>query len=552
MSLLRKATSSTPSAASTSRFDARREADVALALDEVDARLTARQPLAPQPVGGAVARAVVEHPDLPRHAGVVLLGEGGEAGLEVGAPVPTGDEDGDAGHQLSDANTRLRRRRRRKPTASGGATVGGRKAKRSRVSSRHGRSQNATSGGDRVLPGEAAGELAARRAPLLALALVAERRRERRRQCGRIRRRHHPAGSALAHQPRHRAALGEHHRAAGGERVEKARAQRQPRLQRRPVRRAEHVDVAQQVEAALGGDPIERAHALAPPAASAAALLDLREQRLRRSLDVGVRHQVELPVEVGKALERVEQREGVVPVVEPAEEDPPLAATPLGKERLVRRQLIWLTRHSERHLDDQPLEIRVARQALRVDAAERGQEPRVVEPLLRRGAEEEVAARQLQHPRRVVVAPGVEAERRQVVRVLHQPGIVEVDRRRQLGAGEHEVVGELPLRHGGVAVRDQLAHAFGREGTDLSRHRRHLGDRRRRDQHHLDAGPRQPAGQLEVADADPRHALAHGLAGEQRDPRHRPRLSRCRRSWVRQARVARISSSSPLSRAISA
>src|SRR5687767_15562274 len=41
-------------------------------------------------------------------------------------------------------------------------------------------------------------------------------------------------------------------------------------------------------------------------------------------------------------------------------------------------------------------------------------------------SEEQVAARELQHPGGVVVAPGVEPERGEVVQVLHQPRVVEV------------------------------------------------------------------------------------------------------------------------------
>ena len=116
----------------------------------------------------------------------------------------------------------------------------------------------------------------------------------------------------------------------------------------------------------------------------------------------------------------------------------------------MRRQLV---RHAERHHVDQAAQVGIEAKPLGVDPAERGEEAEVEVALLLRGAQEEVAARELEHPAAVVVAERIEPERLGVVQVLEQPGIVEVDRERQVGGKlERRVVGELTLRHHGVAV----------------------------------------------------------------------------------------------------
>ena len=146
-----------------------------------------------------------------------------------------------------------------------------------------------------------------------------------------------PLGVARRHHPTRRRA-----RAPGGRscrprwrsagqpaaaRVEEAGAQRQPRLQTRRVGGGQQIDVAQQVVAALRRHPVERA----PRSASqrprcAAPALDLGPQPLRRRLRVRVANQQQPPVaDRASRSKRVEQRPRVVPVVEPAEQDAPLA-----------------------------------------------------------------------------------------------------------------------------------------------------------------------------------------------------------------------------------
>ena len=69
--------------------------------------------------------------------------------------------------------------------------------------------------------------------------------------------------------------------------------------------------------------------------------------------------------------------------------------------------------------------------------------------------------------------------------VLDEPGIIEVDRRRQAAHLPQHVIAE-------------------------------------RDQHGFQSRPRQAPRELEVADTDPRHLLANRLATDERHSRHRP------------------------------
>jgi len=208
---------------------------------------------------------------------------------------------------------------------------------------------------------------------------------------------------------------------------------------------------------------------------------------------------------------------------------------------------------AERHRVDERAQIGVGSEPLGVHPAERGEKAEVVEPLLFRGAEEEVAASHLEDPGGVVVAVRVETEGRRVVEVLHEPRVVEVDRHRQRRRGQQEVVGELPLRHRRGAVAHQLGERRAAERPDGLRSEPRRGallPARRRDQDRLETRGGQAPGELQVADADPRHARAHRLARKQRDPAHRPR--RVSQRCTRQARVASMLAMRPLSRSISA
>ncbi len=120
----------------------------------------------------------------------------------------------------------------------------------------------------------------------------------------------------------------------------------------------------------------------------------------------------------------------------------------------MRRNLL---RHAEGHRRDEPLEVRIASKAARIDAPQRGKKTQIEETLLFGRTEEEVAARELQNGGGVVVAVLVETERLGVVQVLDHERIVQIDRHRQRGPLLHEIVGEISLRDRRRAIRQQLA-----------------------------------------------------------------------------------------------
>lgn len=365
----------------------------------------------------------------------------------------------------------------------------------------------------------------------------------------RRRRGHDPPGAALRQQARGGASGGRDRRAAGGERLEETGAQGEIGLEPGAVRRDEQVDVAQEIESALGGDPVERGDAGGERRPHFELALDLAEAPLRRRLGIRVADEEEARRGI-EAFERGECSPGVVPVVEPAEEQSPLSRGRLGQQPAMLGQGVG---EAEGHGGNQLLERRIVRHRLGVDASERGQEAEVVEALLGRGAEEEIAARELMHPGGVVVAVRIEPERVEIVQVLDQPGIVEVDRDRQVGPLDQQVVGELPLGDRDVPVgrracersRSDPTDAIGRDAA-AGRLLRRSG----REQDDVEPGRRQPPGDLEVADADPPHGGADRLARQERDPLHRPRI-RCHQRCVRQARVPSIVRISVLSRSIS-
>ena len=410
--------------------------------------------VAAHPLGGAVGRAVVENQHLPGEAGVVLLAQGGEAGLQMLPAVP--GEDGDRNlrgfprswrsphsprsrsrHTFSRSS--LSRRRTRKASRSGGATVAGRWAKRSLAGSTRGSRQKRTRGArarSQVKP-ERSSRAPSRRSVAAGGSGWSGFRTvqgfdERPRQGRGVARRHHPAGVVLGEEPAHGPPLARHHRAAGGQGIQEAGAEREPGFEARPVRGDQEVDVPQQVVAALGRDPVENLHPAPPPAEPPAAGLDLGEEPLRGGAGIGVADQEEGPGAAGKLLapEGVQEGPGVVPVVEPAEEEPALPRPARGEDRPVGRQRLG---HPEGDRGDQGGEVGVVRDPLRVDPAEGGEEAEVEGPLLLGRAEKEVAAGELQDPGGVVVSVGVEPEGLEVGEVLDQPGVVEVDRHRETG-----------------------------------------------------------------------------------------------------------------------
>ena len=353
----------------------------------------------------------------------------------------------------------------------------------------------------------------------LAGGLVFHRLGQGERQRGAISRRHHPARLVLAQHPAHRAPGAGDHRTAGGHRVEEPGAQGEPRLQARPVRRHQEVHVAQQVVTAVGRHPIDTAHAGPPPAEAAAMRLDLGEQALRRRARIRIADEQQGPGGLLELLQRREEGPRVVPVVEAAEQEPPLAGRGRIEDGPVRRQLLG---HAEGDRGDQVRQIGVHRDALRVDPAQGGEKAEVEAALLLGRAEEEVAAGHLEDPGRMVVAPGIEAEALDVAQVLDQPRVIEIEGHGQMRAFEHQVVAELPLCHRGGAVGQDLAQPAGLEAAH-----RHVEPQAPRllgvggrDEDHVDAEPRQTPGELEIADADPRHARADGLAGEEGDAGH--------------------------------
>ncbi len=109
--------------------------------------------------------------------------------------------------------------------------------------------------------------------------------------------------------------------------------------------------------------------------------------------------------------------------------------------------------------------------------------------------------------------------------VLDEPGIIEVDRRRQAAHLPQHVIAELALYQHAVAIGEVPANGSGAERPHLHPGLGKLGDVPRiaaRDQHGFQSRPRQAPRELEVADTDPRHLLANRLATDERHSRHRP------------------------------
>jgi hypothetical protein len=216
---------------------------------------------------------------------------------------------------------------------------------------------------------------------------------------------------------------------------------------------------------------------------------------------------------------RLQHQIRLVPVVDPAEED----------ERALRREAQQAPPHravsrggfggnAEGNDREEIREGRIRRKVGRSNPPRGVERSAVEEALLRRRAEEEIGARERERERRTVVGGGRRAERRGVVKVLDEEGIVEVRGDGDVGDLVEPPVGRVPRDDRGVGV-----DRGGREAAGGRRHDRHVAGGRSRlrrvvahEEPDVELRPQRP-GELQSADSHPGHLRPDRFRGQDDD-----------------------------------